>query len=104
MIFGCNFDVKMGGLDKPKQAIRIVLVATYEFSGNCDIKKIDAKRRSRMITLGASGFLRFWSVLENVDQSWSPKSKNQKKCSAETTEVKRGKPSRGQGGGWGGGR
>jgi hypothetical protein len=37
MILGWIFDVKMGGLDEPKQAFRIIGVARYEFSGNCEI-------------------------------------------------------------------
>ena len=31
------FDVKMGGLDEPKQAFRIIPVAKYEFSGSCEV-------------------------------------------------------------------
>ena len=38
-IFGWIFDVKMGGLDKQKQAFRIIPVAKYEFSGNCEISR-----------------------------------------------------------------
>jgi hypothetical protein len=39
MICGWIFDVKMGGLDEPKQTFRIILVAEYEFSGNCEINR-----------------------------------------------------------------
>ena len=37
MIFGWNFDAKMGGLDMQKQAFPLILVVKYEFSGSCDI-------------------------------------------------------------------
>ena len=37
MTFGWIFDVKMGGLDKLKQAFRIIPAAKYEFSRNCEI-------------------------------------------------------------------
>ena len=37
IVFKWIFDVIMGGLDKPKQAFRIILVAQYEFSGNCEL-------------------------------------------------------------------
>ena len=34
---GWIFDVKMGGLDKPKQSFRIIRVAKYKLSGNWEI-------------------------------------------------------------------
>ena len=37
MILGLILDVKLGGLDKPKQAPRILHVAKYEFSESCEI-------------------------------------------------------------------
>ena len=39
MILGCMFGVTMGGLEKPKQAFRHILVAKYEFSGNCEVQR-----------------------------------------------------------------
>ena len=39
MIFRWVFDVKMGGLDKPQQACRIILLAKYEFSRNREIQR-----------------------------------------------------------------
>ena len=35
--FGIGFAVKFEGLAKPKQVFRFILVAKYEFSGNCQI-------------------------------------------------------------------
>ena len=34
---GWIYDVRMGGLDKPKQAFRVTRVAKDEFSGSCEI-------------------------------------------------------------------
>ena len=35
--FLISFRCQMGGLEKQKQAFRIIFVAEYEFSGSCDI-------------------------------------------------------------------
>ena len=41
MIFERFFDAKMGGLEKQKQAFRIILSAKYEFSGSREIKSTE---------------------------------------------------------------
>ena len=37
MFWGFVFDVKMGGLDRPKLAFRIIFVVKNEFYGSCEI-------------------------------------------------------------------
>ena len=69
MILGWTFDVKMGGLEKQKQAFRNTRVAKYEFSGSCEIsRKLIAKEVPKTIEIdqfGASG-----EIVEILEFLW----------------------------------
>ena len=52
MMFERIFGAKMGGLGKPKQAFRIVLVAIYEVSLDHEIYKICTQKPAKQPKLG----------------------------------------------------
>ena len=112
MILGCVFDAKMGGLDKPKQAFRIIFAAKYEFTRNCEIEKNAAKKSPRnyqhlLLWWHRVGFLRSWSVLEECEFlmifDWPKVGPENKKTICgdvrDQTRLAEPRPRRGEGGG-----
>ena len=57
MIFGWIFDVKMGGLDKLKQAFRIIIVTNMSFWEFWNIEKTDAKIGPKALNISYFGII-----------------------------------------------
>ena len=54
MFVGWTFDAKMGGLEEPKQAFRIIYVAKHECLGRYEIwRKVMPKEVQQKINIGA---------------------------------------------------
>ena len=55
VIWGWIIDAKTGGLEKQKQAFRIIRVAKYEFSGSCEIWILISEDVQQMINIDHFG-------------------------------------------------